>query len=471
MLSGVRGKAMSFQSIESIHDIRHVIFADVSGEFDPVFNGLVARFHTSKAVYSSVAEVLDNFLEPLADIVFIGPFSKDYTKQKRELCLSLRKSGFLGVISLLTEDIASFGGTGGITASGFDHYLLNVNIDGLLEDSVNWAILNRRRKNKYTIQFDDNPDAFFTLDAKGRVFDINQWGTSGSGLSPRKVVVGAVNIMELGTLECFGELIRPLIVESNAGRTFLHSVGEGMRVFQIKTRIHNIAMVGLVATVVKTDITETMYARSMDILLHSVNLLSERDNYTAGHSSRVYHYCRLIAETMGLTEDKKLMRDLYFAALLHDIGKIGVRDNILLKNGALTEEEHEVLATHPEKGYDLLKGHKFLDGSTIFVLHHHERPDGKGYPNHLKDEQLPFGATIISVADGFDAMTTNRPYRKSLGFDPALAEIRRNIGSQYDSEVAEAFLSRISESTLSEIEEKSSMSLAALSKELIESLS
>ena len=462
---------MSYQKIESIHDIRSVAFVDVSGVFAPVFKELIARFRVSMAVFSSESEALLNIPAAHADIVFIGPFPTDHSNQKLSLCQQLRSAGFYGVVVLLTEETVSFGGTSGITAAGFDHFLLDTNIDVQLEDSVNWAVLNRRRKNKHTIQFDNNSDAFFTVDSKGRVFDINQWGTTGSGLTPKKIVVGAVNVMELGTLSCFESIIRPLIIESNAGRTFLHSVNEEERIYQLRTRIHDISMLGLVATVVKTDITETMYARSMDILLHSINLLSERDHYTAGHSSRVYHYCRLIAETMDITGDRKFMRDLYFAALLHDIGKIGVRDDILLKKGKLTNAEHSILATHPEKGYEVLRNYHFLDGTTPLVLHHHERPDGQGYPKGLKSDLIPLGASIISVADGFDAMTTNRPYRSSLGYEEALAEIRNNTGTQYNNEVASAFLSRIRVSTLHEVKEKSNLNIATLSGELIESLS
>ena len=460
----------AFQRIESLHDIRSVVFVDISGAPDLALRELDSRFKIEKTIYLNEVDALAHIPSDPADIIFIGPFSTEHAEQKRGLCQRLREAGCLGVIILLTEETASLGGTGGITASGFDNYLLDTNIDEQLEDSVNWAILNRRRKNKYTIQFDHNPDAFFTLDAGGRVFDVNQWGTTGSGLTPKKIVVGSVNVMELGTLDCFDALIRPLIVEGNAGKTFMHSVNEGERVFQVKTRVHDISMIGLVATVVKTDITETMYTRSMDILINSVNLLSERDNYTAGHSSRVYHYCRLIADAMGITGDKKFIRDLYFAALLHDIGKIGVRDDILLKKGPLTEDEHVVLCSHPEKGYNILHNYQFLEGSNGLVLSHHERPDGRGYPNNLTSGKIPFGASIISVADGFDAMTTNRPYRKSMKFEMALAEIRDNIGTQYDPEVANAFLSRVRRGTLKEAREKSTAGLTALSSELIESL-
>jgi len=460
----------AFHRIESLHDIKSVVFVDISGAPDLAFKELDSRFKIEKTIYLSEIDALANIPSNPADIVFIGPFSTEHAEQKRGLCQRLREAGCQGVIILLTEDTASLGGTGGITASGFDNYLLDTNIDALLEDSVNWAILNRRRKNKYTIQFDNNPDAFFTLDAGGRVFDVNQWGTAGTGLTPKKIVVGSVNVMELGTLDFFDTLIRPLIVEGNADKTFMHSVNEGERVFQVKTRVHDVSMIGLVATVVKTDITETIYARSMDILINSVNLLSERDNYTAGHSSRVYHYCRLIADTMGITGDKKLIRDLYFAALLHDIGKIGVRDDILLKEGPLTEDEQVVLWSHPEKGFNILQNYQFLEGSNELVLSHHERPDGRGYPNKLTRQKIPFGASIISVADGFDAMTTTRPYRESLKFEMAMAEIKDNRGAQYDTEVANAFLLRVRRETLKEAKEKSMAGLEEISSEIIESL-
>ncbi len=461
---------MVFQRVESINDIKLVHFVAVGGRDEPAFDDFIARFHLTAVIYHTSDEAVQQAAVDHPDIIFIGPFSSDVSKDKCALCQRLRDAGHLGVIILLTNDIISFGGTGGVTAAGFDHYLQDAHLDFQIEDSINWALLNRRRKNKYQIQFDRNPDAFFTLNPDGRVFDINQWGSMGSGLTPRKIVVGAINIRDLGTLNCFDEIIRPVITEANVGNTHLHTYNEGVRIFQIKTNVHNVPMIGLVATVIKTDITETMYERSMDILLHSVTLLSERDHYTAGHSSRVFHYCKLIVETMDISGDKEFLRDLYFAALLHDIGKIGVRDDILLKEGDLTDDEFSILATHPEKGYKVLNNYEFLQGSTQLVLYHHVRPDGMGYPQKLDSGHIPLGASIISVADGFDAMTTNRPYRSSLSFRKAVGEISENMGTQYEKEVARAFLSRIRESSLMEVKAKSSLPLAELSRELIETL-
>jgi HD-GYP domain-containing protein (c-di-GMP phosphodiesterase class II) len=460
----------AFQRIESIHDLTNVLIVDVGGEPSDALHELAARFHPRAECVPASGKAVERAVGTPADVVFVGPSGSEHTDAKRIFCHRLREAGHRGVVVLLAAEVESMGGTGGVTGEGFDHYLMLPYDHARLEDAINWAILNRRRKNKYMIQFDDNPDAFFTVDAGGRVFDINQWGTVGTGLTPRKIVVGEVNIADLGTLQCFAEVVRPLIAEANANRTFMQSVYEEDRIFQVKTRIHNTPMIGLVATVVKTDITETIYARSMDILLHSVTLLSERDNYTAGHSSRVYHYCKLISEAMGITEDKRLMRDLYFAALLHDIGKIGVRDSILLKEGKLDPEEFSLLAEHPEKGYRALQQYPFLRGSTEYVLFHHERPDGQGYPRSLVSGSIPLGASIIAVADGFDAMTTTRPYRQRLSYDRAVAEIRANMGTQFDRDVARAFLSTVNSSAMDEVRRQSSASLATLSRELLSAL-
>ncbi|HUU00879.1 MAG TPA: HD domain-containing phosphohydrolase [Myxococcota bacterium] len=171
--------------------------------------------------------------------------------------------------------------------------------------------------------------------------------------------------------------------------------------------------------------------------------LEARDAYTRGHSERVTRYAVAVAEQMGMTP--KCVKVIRYAGLLHDIGKIGISDSILHKRLALSEEEWSVIRSHPLFGDSILQPLKFLEEAQQIVLHHHERLDGSGYPGQLKGEEIPIEARIIAVADAYDAMTSNRPYRQALPHTEALSEIGKASGLQFDSQVVDAFLSVIDE--------------------------
>jgi HD-GYP domain-containing protein (c-di-GMP phosphodiesterase class II) len=166
--------------------------------------------------------------------------------------------------------------------------------------------------------------------------------------------------------------------------------------------------------------------------------IEKRDPYTGGHTKRVMNYSIAIGKAMGLS--KKEIENLRLAAILHDVGKIGVRDNILLKEDRLDPEELEKMNMHPQYGADILNHVKKLKDIIPGVRGHHERIDGKGYPDNLKDGDIPTIARIIAVADTFDAMTTDRPYRKAMSSETALEELRKNSGIQFDKDVVEAFI-------------------------------
>jgi putative two-component system response regulator len=166
--------------------------------------------------------------------------------------------------------------------------------------------------------------------------------------------------------------------------------------------------------------------------------LEAKDVYTSGHSQRVTEVSVAIAGEMGLA--KKEIEKVRLAGLVHDIGKIGVREAVLNKPGSLSEEEYKHVRLHSETGERILI--PIVDDEEILkaVRHHHERYDGWGYPDGLRGEQIPRLARIIAVADTFDAMTSERPYRKAMTEEEACAEIERCRGSQFDPEVADAFL-------------------------------
>jgi putative nucleotidyltransferase with HDIG domain len=170
-----------------------------------------------------------------------------------------------------------------------------------------------------------------------------------------------------------------------------------------------------------------------------VAALDAREHETSDHSLRVVRYSLAVARTLGLTPEE--LPDIGRGALLHDIGKIGVPDAILLKPARLDEDEWRVMRRHPEIGHDILRSIGFLERSSALVLAHQERFDGKGYPRALAGDDIPIGARIFAVADCYDAMTSDRPYRKALGPERAREEIARCAGTQFDPRCADAFLS------------------------------
>jgi putative nucleotidyltransferase with HDIG domain len=181
---------------------------------------------------------------------------------------------------------------------------------------------------------------------------------------------------------------------------------------------------------------ETTFA-SMEALARAIDA---RDSSTYGHSARVAAISVEIADGMQLpAKDREALRR---AALLHDIGKIGVEDKVLRKAGPLSDAEADDMREHPRIGYDMLKGLRFLQPSLPGVLYHHERWDGAGYPTGLTGTAIPLPVRILAVADVFDALTSDRPYREGLSYEAATAAIRIEAGLQFDPDVVTAFLAR-----------------------------
>ncbi len=183
---------------------------------------------------------------------------------------------------------------------------------------------------------------------------------------------------------------------------------------------------------------ENIYENLFSTLYAFVAALEARDLYTRKHSTRVAKYAHKIAKEMGCTEEE--LDIINFAGCLHDIGKIGIRDDILLKPGALTAEEFEKIKEHPVIGADIVSKLGLWDREMEIIRHHHERFDGKGYPDGLKGKQIPKLARILSVADSFDAMASDRAYRKRMERSKIIMIIKENSGSQFDPEAVDAFL-------------------------------
>ncbi len=167
-------------------------------------------------------------------------------------------------------------------------------------------------------------------------------------------------------------------------------------------------------------------------------LLDLRDLNTGVHSTRLAEWGLRVARDLGVPEGR--MADLEMGALLHDIGKIGVPDNILNKPGRLTPDEYEVVKRHPEFGWTVIRKLPGLEQTSLYVLHHHENFDGTGYPARLKGSEIPIGSRIVSVIDAFDAMVSSRPYRNGLPIAEAIRRLNEASGTQFDPSVIHSFV-------------------------------
>jgi len=186
-----------------------------------------------------------------------------------------------------------------------------------------------------------------------------------------------------------------------------------------------------------TILYESMYSNLINTLQSLVAAIEARDRYTQQHSQRVTQLSVKIAEEMGCSQDE--IDTIKFAGILHDIGKISISDSILLKKGKLTQKETRVVQTHPVIGEKILQPLGLLPAERAIVRYHHERWDGKGYPDGLAGSEIPLLARIIAVADSYDAMTSDRPYRLAKDNSKAVEELIRCSGTQFDKDIVEAF--------------------------------
>ena len=184
---------------------------------------------------------------------------------------------------------------------------------------------------------------------------------------------------------------------------------------------------------------------SIEVTSALAQTIDAKDKYTNGHSNRVAEYSRILAKRLG--EDEKTQESIYYAALLHDIGKIGIPNSIINKSGKLTPEEYETIKAHPVIGSDILKSISSMPEISIGARSHHEHYDGKGYPDGLAGEDIPWIARIIGVADAYDAMTSNRSYRNYLPQDRVLDEFVKYRGIQFDPRVTDVIIQMIAEDT------------------------
>lgn len=183
------------------------------------------------------------------------------------------------------------------------------------------------------------------------------------------------------------------------------------------------------------DLNDQIYHEIIECI---TSALDAKDSYTAGHSKRVSEMSLSLSKALGLSA--KEISNIHIAAHLHDIGKIGIPDSVLNKEGKLNEYEWNIIKRHPGIGAQILSKSQKLSELIEIVLHHHERFDGKGYPDGLLGENIPLGARIIAICDSIDAMTSHRKYRKALSWDDCYKEIEKNLGSAYDPVIGKVAL-------------------------------
>lgn len=191
---------------------------------------------------------------------------------------------------------------------------------------------------------------------------------------------------------------------------------------------------------------EELREMAMQTIMTIANTIDAKDEYTRGHSRRVAEYSVAIAAEMGYSGDE--LRDIRFIGLLHDIGKIGVPDNVLNKPGKLTPEEYQLMKEHTVTGGEILKDITMISDLDVGAKYHHERYDGLGYPENLMGEDIPKTARIIGVADAYDAMTSNRVYRRHLDHERVLEELRNGRGKQFDPEACDVLLKLVTENRM-----------------------
>ena len=231
----------------------------------------------------------------------------------------------------------------------------------------------------------------------------------------------AINRTSLGLLEIEARLQDQSLMEfGTAEATLLGSAGS-----ILAAHAHNLALLK------QKESLLTSVIRAM------VSAIEAKDQYTRGHSDRVALYGRALAEQLGLSDNYQ--EKIYLSGLLHDVGKIGVSDATLRKPGKLTDEEFEEIKKHPDEGWAILNDIEQVRDILPGVLYHHERIDGRGYPDGLRGLDIPLDGRILAVADAYDAMTSDRPYRQGMPVEKADSILREGAGTQWDAAIIDAF--------------------------------
>jgi len=272
----------------------------------------------------------------------------------------------------------------------------------------------------------DNISKWVIKHGRPRVFDKNEIGERFFSPHLRKNIRSVI----VHPLMAKGKAIGILILIRSEGRISPFTTGQ----------LHSLSIIASKAAsaIENSRLYEELKESYLQTLTALANAVEARDIYTRGHTERVCSMAQSLCREMGWNEEK--LWEVKMGGILHDIGKIGVPDAILNKAEALTPDEFEIMKQHPICGAKILEGISFLAPAVPYVLYHHERFDGKGYPYGLRNDQIPIQGRLMAVVDTFDAMTSDRPYRKAKSFKMVLKEIRECAGTQFDPHIAELFL-------------------------------
>ena len=209
--------------------------------------------------------------------------------------------------------------------------------------------------------------------------------------------------------------------------------GNDTATFNIRKRVERIIEIN----------KNTALGDSSQAIFALIAAIDAKDHYTANHSKNVARYSAILAAANGMSDDQ--IRMVYAAGLLHDIGKISIPETILKKEGALTEEEYDIIKGHVNSSIDMIRHLPSMDYLIPAAVGHHERWDGKGYPRGTAGEDIPVAARCLAIADAFDAMTTDRPYRKGMSVDYAIQQIEAGKGTQFEPELAQLFVKLVND--------------------------
>ena len=247
---------------------------------------------------------------------------------------------------------------------------------------------------------------------------------------------------KLSQIGLFSFMILPLTFhEEFLGTLFLRTT-RGKPSFSYREKMFcQIAATAATKALVNARLYSSVQDNFRNTVVSMAKSLEKRDEYTMGHSEKVSEYSLMIAQEFDFSESD--INVIKYASLLHDIGKIGIRDSVLKKQGPLTREEFEEIIHHPQYGVEILSPIAGMVPMLPLVLHHHEFFDGKGYPDGLKGEAIPVGARIVGIADAFEAMSSNRPYRKAFPKKIAVQRLKENSGTQFDPDILRIFLKAI----------------------------
>ncbi len=310
----------------------------------------------------------------------------------------------------------------------------------LVDDEINnLQLLKRTFHRKYNIltaqngleglkTFEENMDkiALIVSDHKMPIMDGTEFLEKVNNLAP-----DVVKILLTGFADV--EILTDAVNKCNLFQYMLKPFEPEELTNIVNLGINKYNLTSLKAVILK-DLKELFYKTIKSIS----SALDSKDPYTHGHSLRVTLYSLILAKEMDF--DEKLLEEIETAGLLHDIGKIAIPQNILCKPGKLTDEEFAVMKSHPNNSEKLILSVKKLAGISSWLKAHHERWDGKGYPDGLKGEEIPLSSRIVAIADTYDAMTSTRSYRKALDHEVAIEEIKRCSGSQFDPNLASKFI-------------------------------